>query len=141
MKKSLLLLAIMCLSLNLFGQTEQGNYYLYQIVSLSGSYKNDGVFKNEGIKVVVDNGKTIEKLKDKNGKKISFATPASALMYFISQGWELYVSGSTSSGASFNGTGSSSSSLYWIMRKPCTKEEFDEVLRDGVPNINDDIYL
>ena len=101
-------------------------YYIYNIVNF------EGTLKNEGFKVTVDNGKTIEKLRDKDGNRIVFTTPAGALMYFISKGWELYSHGSTTEGAVFNGAGASESSTYWILRKPCTKEEFDKTVNDAV---------
>ena len=67
---------------------ETKQYYIYNIVNFEGS------LKNEGFKVTVDNGKTIDKLRDENGKRIVFTTPAGALMYFTSKGWELYSHGS-----------------------------------------------
>lgn len=105
---------------------ETKQYYIYNIVNF------DGKLKNEGFKVTIDNGKTIEKLRDENGKRIVFTTPAGALMHFISKGWELYSHGSTTEGAVFNGAGESDSSTYWILRKPCTKEEFDKAAKESV---------
>lgn len=101
-------------------------YYIYNIVNFEGN------LKNEGFKVTVDNGKTIEKLRDENGKRIVFTTPAGALMYFISKGWELYSHGTTTEGAVFNGVGGSDSSTYWILRKPCTKAEFEKAAKGSV---------
>ncbi len=105
-------------------------HYLYNIVSIEGK------ITKEGLKVKVDDGKNVENLKDANGKDIKFNTPAAALMFFISQGWELYVSGATSQGgfSSYNGTGagSSSTTAYWIFRKPCTKEEFDKAVEESI---------
>ena len=43
-------------------------------------------------------------------------------MYFISQGWELYVNGGTREGEVANGLGTIDTPSYWILRKPCTKE-------------------
>ena len=130
MKKALLLLAMVCLPLFASAQTTEKQYYIYNIVTFSGS------LKNEGFKVDLDDGKTIEKLKDSEGNKIKFNTPAAALMYLYSLGWELYVNGATisGSGVSINGTGSTSSSTtsYWIMRKPCTKEVFEKAVEDGI---------
>jgi hypothetical protein len=126
MKKSLLLLAMVFLPMFASAQTTEKQYYIYNIVTFSGS------LKNEGFKVDLDDGKTIEKLKDSNGKTIKFNTPAAALMYLYSLGWELYVNGATSSGSSFQGTGSSNTTSYWIMRKPCTKEEFDKAVEDDI---------
>lgn len=132
MKKILLLLTFIGLTAFATAQTTEKQYYIYNIVSFSGS------MKTEGIRVDLDNGKTIEKLRDSSGKKIRFNTPAAALMYLFSLGWEMYVNGATSegSGININGTGSSSSKTtsYWIMRKPCTKEEFAKAVEDGIWN-------
>ena len=126
MKKALLLLAMVCLPLFVSAQTTEKQYYIYNIVTFSGS------LKNEGFKVDLDDGKTIEKLKDSQGNKMKFNTPAAALMYLCSLGWELYVNGSTSEGAMAAGYGASSTTSYWIMRKPCTKEEFEKAVEDGI---------
>lgn len=105
-------------------------YYIYQIVTFSGSFSSDGV------KVKVDDGQTIERLKGSDGEKIIFKTPAAALMYFFSQGWEMYSSGSTVSGytagSSFAVSGSSTTNSYWIFRKPCSKEKFEQAVRNGI---------
>jgi hypothetical protein len=126
MKRVLLLLIIVCLPLFVFAQTTGKQYYIYNIITFSGS------LKNEGFKVDLDDGKTIEKLKDSKGKTIKFNTPAAALMYLYSLGWELYVNGATSEGITINGSGGSSTTSYWIMRKPCTKEEFEKAVEDGI---------
>ena len=126
MKKALLLLAFIQLPLFLSAQTEDKQQYIYNIVTFTGS------LKNEGFKVNLDDGKTIEKLKDKDGNKIKFKTPAAALMYLISEGWELYINGATSEGSSYNGTGSSETTSFWIIRKPCTKEDFSKAVEEGI---------
>lgn len=125
MKKALLL-AIVCLPLLASAQTTGKQYYIYNIITFSGS------LKNEGFKVDLDNGKTIEKLKDSNGKTIKFNTPAAALMYLYSLGWELYANGATSEGAVYGGIGESETTSYWKMRKICTKEEFDKAVEEGI---------
>ena len=107
-----------------FAQEKQ--HYLYNIVTFEGN------FDKEGLKVKVDDGKTVEKLKDINGNRIKFNTPAAALMYFLSQGWEMYLTGGTSSGSSYGGTGSSSTTSYWILRKSCSKDVFDKAVEDGI---------
>ncbi len=130
MKKALLLLTMVCLPLFASAQTTEKTYHIYNIITFTGS------MRTEGLRVNLDDGKTIKKLKDSNGKTIEFNTPAAALMYLYSLGWELYVNGATISGSgmSINGTGSTSSSTtnYWIIRKPCTKEEFDKAVEDGI---------
>ena len=117
MKKALLLLAMVCIPLFASAQTTEKQYYIYNIVTFSGS------LKNEGFKVDLDDGKTIEKLKDSKGNKMKFNTPAAALMYMYSLGWELYVNGATTEGAMYGGIGASETTSYWVIRKPCTKEE------------------
>ena len=126
MKKALLLLAIVCLPLFVSAQTTEKQYYIYNIVTFSGS------LKNAGFKVDLDDGKTIEKLKDSKGNKMKFNTPAAALMYLYSLGWELYVNGATTEGAMYGGIGASETTSYWVIRKPCTKEEFEKTVEDGI---------
>ena len=130
MKKALLFLAFVCLPLFASAQATGKQYYIYNIITFNGS------IKNEGFKVYIDNGKTIEKLKNSEGKIIEFYTPAAALMYLFSLGWEFFENGVTTSGSGTNihGTGSSSikSTAYWIMRKPCTKEEFEKAVEEGI---------
>ena len=125
MKRITTILLLLLLPLLAAAQHE-GKYYLYNIVNFEGE------LKNEGFKVTVDNGKTIEKLRDDKGKRIVFTTPAGALMYFISKGWELYSHGSTPEGGVYYGLGGIETSTYWIIRKPCTKEEFDDAVKNSI---------
>ena len=107
-------------------QTEQEKYYIYNIVSFEGD------FTKEDFKVFYDDGKEVKRLRNEKDTKMRFSTPAGALMYFITQGWEMYLNGATSEGASYKGTGASTTSTYWILRKPCTKEEFDKAVKEAV---------
>jgi len=109
-----------------FCQNKQEQYYIYNIVSFEGD------FTKENFKVYYDDGKEVKRLRNDKDNKVRFTTPAGALMYFISQGWEMYLSGSTSEGISYKGTGSSETSSYWILRKPCTKEEFEKAVEEAV---------
>lgn len=94
-------------------------YYMYNVVIFPGSMNNGG------FDVDIDDGKSIKTLKGKDGKKIKFRTPAAALMYFISEGWELYFKGDTSFPSDLKMT-------YWVIRKPCTKAEFDTAVKEGI---------
>ena len=94
-------------------------YYMYNVVTFPGSMNNGG------FGVEIDDGKSIKTLKGKDGKKIKFRTPAAALMYFISEGWELYFKGDTSFPNDLKMT-------YWVIRKPCTKAEFDTAVKEGI---------
>ena len=107
-------------------QTEQQEYYIYNIVSFEGD------FTKEDFKVYYDDGKEVKRLRNEKDNKVRFSTPAGTLMYFISQGWEMYLNGSTSKGSSFQGTGSSHTSSYWILRKPCAKEVFEQAVEEAV---------
>lgn len=122
MKKALLLLALACLTLFASAQTTEKQYYIYNIVTFLGS------LNIEGFRVDLDDGKKILKLRDKNGNKMTFNTPAAALMYLVSEGWELCFNGTTNSFYDNNNR----TSTYWIMRKPCTKEEFDKAVAEGI---------
>ena len=105
-----------------FSQSDKEKYYIYNIVSFEGD------FTKESFKVYYDDGIEVKRLRNDSGEKARFSTPAGALMYFISQGWEMYLNGATSKGSMAAGYGSSSTSSYWILRKPCTKEEFEEAV-------------
>jgi len=106
MKKTLLLLALIFFPLFASAQTTEKQYYIYNIITFTDS------LNNKEFKVEIDDGKTIERLKDSDGKKMTFNTPAAALMYLYSLGWKLYVNGATTSGSSVNGTGGSFTTSY-----------------------------
>lgn len=120
--KKILFLALLFVSAFANGQEEKKQYYIYNIVSFEGD------FTKENFKVYYDDGIEVKRLRNDKGEKARFTTPAGALMYFISQGWEMYLNGATSQGTSIKGTGSSSTNSYWILRKPCTKAEFEEAV-------------
>ena len=132
MKKIYLICLLYSISLMAYSQTEQEKYYLYNIVSFEGD------FTKEDFKVYYDNGIEVKRLRNDKKEKMRFKTPAGALMYFLSQGWEMYLNGATSKGVSINGTGSSSTSSYWILRKSCTKEEFEKAVQDAVVKTKDE---
>lgn len=129
MKKTLLIFTLMALPLFSFAQVVDKSVveqpaveqqcYMYNIVTFLGG------MNNEGFDVDLDDGKRIKTLKGKDGKKVKFRTPAAALMYFISEGWELYVEGVTVNP-------NDSRTTYWIMRKPCSEAEFDRAVEEGV---------
>ena len=124
--KKIILLIMMFIPMLGYCQAEEEKCYLYNIVSFVGD------FTKEDFKVYYDDGKEVKRLRNEKDNKVRFSTPAGALMYFISQGWEMYLNGSTSKGASYQGTGSTQTSSYWILRKPCTKEEFEKAVKEAV---------
>lgn len=126
MKGFVLLLVILLSPLYAFSQTNTQEYYLYKIISFEGN------FEKEGVKVKIDDGISIEKLRDSDGAIIKFKTPVAVLMHFISKGWEMYHIGNATHGTSCNGTGDISSNAFWIFRKSCSKQEFDDVVEMGI---------
>ena len=120
--KKIIIALILLIPVVGYSQTTQEQYYIYNIVSFEGD------FTKEDFKVYYDDGVEVKRLRNEKGEKAKFSTPAGALMYFISQGWEMYLNGATSKGAVAGGYGSSSTSSYWILRKPCTKAEFEEAV-------------
>lgn len=128
--KKLVLLFLMFIPLMGYCQTEelekQEKYYIYNIVSFEGE------FTKQNFKVYYDDGKEVKRMRNDKDTKVRFSTPAGALMYFISQGWEMYLNGSTTQGSAAAGYGSSETSSYWILRKPCTKEEFEKAVNEAI---------
>ena len=117
MKQIALFLLMVLMPSSAFSQAEQ--YYMYNIAVLQGN------IGTEWIKVKVDDGKTVKYVKDSTGVAVKFNTPAAVLMHFISEGWSLYDTGHQE-------TGSASTVIYWILRRPCTKEEFMEAARNSM---------
>lgn len=126
--KNLLIMLMLLLPCVAMAQDDGEKYYIYNIFSFAGN------IKKEGVKINVDNGQSIDRLVDETGKKIVFKTPAGALMYLLSQGWEMYRSGSTVQGESAMGYGETETNSYWIMRKPCSKEEFEKAVDQSIRN-------
>lgn len=124
--KKILLILLLAFPVIAYSQTTEEQYYIYNIVSFEGD------FTTEDFKVFYDDGIEVKRLRNENGVKRRFSTPAGALMYFISQGWEMYLNGETSKGRLHNGIGYSGTSSYWILRKPCSKEEFEKAVQNAV---------
>ena len=123
--KKFLLIILLFIPLMGFCQSEEKQYYIYNIVSFEGD------FTKEDFKVFYDDGVEVKRMRN-DIEKSRFSTPAGALMYFISQGWEMYLNGATSKGSMVGGYGSSSTSSYWILRKPCSKDEFEKAVEAAV---------
>ena len=102
------------------GAEEQvAEYYIYNFVYLSGD------IKNEGLKADIDDGVSIERVKDAEGKTIKFRTPAAVMMHFAAMGWEFVANGDTLY------SGGDSTRSYWVLRKRCTKEEMLAAAKAG----------
>lgn len=123
MKKMCLLLILTAVHLTVYAQAEQT--YIYNIVTMNQSLTSKKYTVN------VDDGKKITTLKNNEGKTIKFKTPAAIVNYFLSKGWELI---SVTNDISGSGSAVSSVTLthhYMIIRKPCTKEEFETTIQQG----------
>ena len=123
-----ILLTLLCLSAH--AQMQDSIYYRYIIAEPQGKLFSDKC------KLRIDDGIKPTKEKGKKGETITFNSYAAALMYLTSQGWELVSNYSTVSGAVANGYGASSTSTYWILRRPATKEEVQNIVNKSL--IKDD---
>lgn len=92
----------------------------------------DGNIFSDKIQLKIDDGIEIRKVKDDEGKTITFKSAAAGLMYLTLQGWELMSNYTNISGSSSNGTGSTSTNNYWILRKPSTREEVQEIVNKSI---------
>ena len=93
--------------------------------------KGKKIIDNMNLKI--DDGIDPSKAKNDN-KTLTFRSYAAALMYLTSQGWELVSNYNITSGSVGNGYGSTSSSTYWILRKPSTKEEVQKIIDESIKN-------
>ena len=100
-------------------QGSEEQYYIYNFIYISGD------IKNEGLKADLDDGTSIERVKDAEGKTIKFRSPAAVLMYFTASGWEWVGNGDTLY------SGGDSTRSYWIIRKRCSKEEMLAAAKAG----------
>ena len=120
--KQLLLTLFTFLCLNASAQAQDTIYFRYIIAEPQGKLFSDKC------KLRIDDGVKPTKEKGKQGEAITFNSYAAALMYLTSQGWELVSNYNTVSGSAANGYGSTSTSTYWILRRPSTKEEVQSIL-------------
>lgn len=124
MKKILIL--IITWATTLFAYSQDSIVYRYIIAEPQGR-----LFSNK-CKLRIDDGVKPEKAKQGSFKSITFNSFAAALMYLTQQGWELVSNYNITSGASSNGYGSTSTSTYWILRKPATKEEVENIVKKSL---------
>ena len=123
MKRIFLLMVLLAVGMTAMAQnagqvpTVQGSeeqYYIYNFIYISGD------IKNEGLKADIDDGTSIERVKDAEGKTIKFRSPAAVLMHFVALGWEWVGNGDTlySGGIQPGRTGLSGSAA---LRKRCLR--------------------
>lgn len=104
------------LSLMASAQDNEKQQSCYVIISYTGS------MDNRDFTVNIDDGTHIDYLKDEKGKKAHFRTPAAALEYFESLGWELCNIG----------TSPKENVTYWIFKRKVSKEEKDNIIKNAL---------
>lgn len=122
--RTILLAFVLFITLNIAAQEKV--VYKYIIAEPQGRLFSDKC------KLRIDDGISPAKAKGDKDKSLTFKSYAAALMYLTSQGWELVTNYNTVSGSSANGYGSTSTSTYWILRKPSTKEEVQNIIDQSI---------
>lgn len=118
---------MMMLSVSCFAQSQESDItYQYIIAEPQGKLFSDKC------KLRIDDGTKLEKAKSDKDKSITFKSYAAALMYLTLQGWELVSNYSTVSGSTYNGNGSSSTSTYWILRRPAKREDVQKIVDESI---------
>lgn len=122
MKRYCLFLMMSVLSLMASAQDNEKQQSCYVIISYTGS------MDNRNFTVNIDDGTHIDYLKDEKGKKAHFRTPAAALAYFESLGWEL-----CNIGTSPKDEGLAHPYLtYWIFKRKVSKEERENIIKNAL---------
>ena len=88
-----------------------------------------GYLFSDKCKLKIDDGNVPKRTKDKT---IEFKSFAAALMYLTSQGWEMVATYGVTEGSTINGIGSSDTSTYWVLRRPSTKEEVQDIINKSL---------
>lgn len=128
LKYPVLALTFMLHTQCIFAQPDnaENQHYIYNTVSFYSDLRDTYIY------VCVDDGQSIHYLKDDQGNSLQFKTPAAIMMYLESKGWEFSSNGTSTSFKIEKGEGSSSNLTYWIIRKPCTKEELETAVTNGI---------
>lgn len=120
--KNLFLLLMMLLPLLANAQdNDEKKFYKYAIVSYTES------MDNEDFTVKIDDGLKIDYFRGSNKQKFHVSTPAAALLYFESLGWQL-----VQIGIAPKEQGTMPYLTYWVFKCPCSKEEYEKVLQKAV---------
>lgn len=131
--KNLIVLFLLSLTTCIQAQETKGTAVYRYIIA-----QPDGNIFSDKIQLKVDDGTEIRKVRDEEGKTITFKSAAAGLMYLTLQGWELMSNYTNVSGSSSNGTGSTSTNNYWILRKASTKEEVQNIVNKSIKKKKED---
>lgn len=124
--KKIFVIFFSLLCLNAQAQVQDLIYYRYILAEPQGKLFSDKC------KLRIDDGIKPTKEKGEKGETITFNSYAAALMYLTSQGWELVSNYSTVRGGVANGYGGTYTSTYWILRRPCSKEEVQDIVNKSL---------
>ena len=124
MKKFLLSILFMFLMVSVYAQQEQQHQqsYRYGIAWV--------VWHKKAYVIKMDDGVTNQVLQNESGKDLRFKSRAGALNYLVSLGWEFDKVETIPN--SISATRDIRTKSYWIFRKPCTKEELNEIVRNNM---------
>ena len=126
MKKLILFLLLPLIAMPALSQSK---YYIYHLIYASHV---EGTPSN--VHAFVDDGEKRYFLKDEKDKTVIFRTSAAVLMYFESMGWEILHINDSYKGIAVDDLTSflpEPCVLWAVIRKPCTKEELDDVVSRG----------
>ena len=121
MKKILLSILFLFMMVSVYAQQEQ-QYYRYSIVRV--------ILHKKAYVIRMDDGLSERVLQDESGNNLRFSSPAGALNYLVSLGWEFEKVEPMPEGDFLQGSGKVKTKSYWFFRKPCTKEELDEIVKN-----------
>lgn len=122
MKRGFIILTMSIISLIALAQEKEENYTSYVIVSYNES------MDNEHFTVNIDDGKKLDYYRDENGKKAYFRTPAAALTYFQSLGWELcnIDTSPKDGGLAHNYI------TFWVFKRKVSELEYNRIVNNAL---------
>lgn len=128
MKRFLISFVFLLTFVSLCAQENQETYYQYGLARIYQAKKK------QGYQILFDNGMSKSYLKGADGQMLYFHTSSGALNYLASCGWQLdKIAAET---VSYDTSGlfgvDTHTRTYYIMRKPCTKEELDSLVQKGI---------
>lgn len=115
MKKLLLLLAFVVCMHMLYARDENKGLFIYKRIYIESS------FFSSYLNVATKKWPRVEYLRNEKKQVMKFTSEEAILLYFQLQGWEVYS-------LQCDTTNEDS----WILRKRCTQEEAEEIVRKSV---------
>ena len=127
--KKLFLLLLLSIVLTTSAQDNPKVYYIYSELHIySNSILSNSCYGE------LDNGRGEEKIKDENNKTLKFKSESALLLYLQLQGWDIYARETTNSGDWKEGKGELSTKHHWLLKKSCTQQEAEEIVKENMIN-------